>query len=251
MKLIPKELIYEGTFTIRPSEVTRHRQATAPALIHLMQEAALQNVLDLNVSAWDMSERQISWVLMHKHLEFFSFPQLGETITIQTYPAGFSKVLTYRDYKIYNHQRDLIACSSSTWLLMHTAKRKIVRIPEEIRKRGQFDTSNCLPHAQSKLPDLQHVNVEQDFIVNWHDMDFNEHLNNVRYMQWIFETVDGYTNHYQELSKLDIIYKRECHWKDTVRVKTQQITNQKYRHQLIRLSDNEEISRCETEWKER
>lgn len=248
---VPKELIFEGPFTIRTSEVTRHQQATAAALINLMQEAALQNVLEINVSAWDMSERQISWVLMRKHLDVVRMPSLGETITIQTYPAGFDKVFTYRDYKVFDQTGALIASSSSTWLLMHTVKRRIARIPEEIRARGQFDTSDCLPHAKNKLPNLEQVDIEQDFVVNWHDMDFNEHLNNVRYMQWVFETVEGYTEHSQQLSNLDIIYKQECHWKDTVRVKTQKIDNQNYKHLLIRLSDGEEIARCATSWKKR
>ncbi|MGH1339346.1 MAG: acyl-[acyl-carrier-protein] thioesterase [Aureispira sp.] len=248
---VPEELLYEGPFTIRTSEVTRHRQATAASLINLMQEAALQNVLELNVSAWDMSAQQISWVLMRKHLEIVRMPSLGETITIQTYPAGFDKILTYRDYKVFDAQRNLIASSSSTWLLMHTVKRRIARIPAEIRERGQFDTSCCLPHARNKLPDLEQVDIEKDFVVNWHDMDFNEHLNNVRYMQWVFETIEGYTEHSQQLSNLDIIYKQECHWKDVVRVKTQKIDSQMYRHQLIRLSDEEEIARCETQWKKR
>jgi acyl-ACP thioesterase len=243
--------MYEGAFTIRTSEVTRHRQATATALIHLMQEAALQNVLELNVSAWDMRQQQISWVLMRKHLDIVRLPRLGETITIQTYPAGFDKVLTYRDYKVFDAARNLIASSASTWLLMHTVKRRIARIPEEIRARGQFDTSACLPHARNKLPDLERVDLSQDFVVHWHDMDFNEHLNNVRYMQWIFETVEGYTEHRQQLLNLDIIYKQECHWKDIVRVKTQQLSNEHYRHQLIRLSDEEEIARCETTWTKR
>jgi acyl-ACP thioesterase len=245
---VPEELIYRGKFTVRTSEVTCHRQITTAALINLMQEAALQNVLELNLSAWDMRAQQISWVLMRKHLDVMRLPMLGETITIQTHPAGFDKIFTYRDYKVFDEAGALIASSSSTWLLMHTIKRRIARIPNEIRERGQFDTSQCLPHPPNKLPDLEQVDVEKDFIVNWHDMDFNEHLNNVRYMQWVFETIDGYTKYSQQLASLDIIYKQECHWKDTVRVKTQQIDNQKYRHQLIRLSDEEEIARCETNW---
>ncbi|MFK7796119.1 MAG: acyl-[acyl-carrier-protein] thioesterase [Aureispira sp.] len=245
---VPEELIYTGKFTVRTSEVTCHRQITTAALINLMQEAALQNVLELNLSAWDMRARQISWVLMRKHLDVMRLPTLGETITIQTHPAGFDKIFTYRDYKVFDESGTLITSSSSTWLLMHTIKRRIARIPTEIRDRGQFDTSQCLPHPRNKLPDLDQVDIEKDFVVNWHDMDFNEHLNNVRYMQWVFETIDGYTKYSQQLSSLDIIYKQECHWKDTVRVKTQKIDNQKYRHQLIRLSDEEEIARCETNW---
>ncbi|BDS10462.1 acyl-[acyl-carrier-protein] thioesterase [Aureispira anguillae] len=245
---VPKEFIYEGNFTIRTYEIDRARQATATSLINLMQEAAMQNVIDLKVSVWDMATSNISWVLMRKNLKIHRLPALGETIRIQTYPAGFDKVFTYRDYKVFDEKNNLLAASSSTWLLMNTIKRRIARIPEEIRVRGSFDTSACLPHAKNKLPKLTNVDFQKEFVVHWHDMDFNEHLNNVRYMQWIFETVDYYIQHTGKLEELDIIYKAECYWKDTVQVSTQKIDDSTYLHRLVRLSDQEEIAVAQTTW---
>lgn len=245
---VPKEFIYEGEFSIRTYEIDRAKRATATALINLMQEAAMQNVIDLNVSVWDLASRHISWVLMRKKLNVYRLPELGECIRIQTYPAGFDKLFTYRDYKVFDSSNQLIASSASTWLLMNTVKRKIARIPEEIRVRGNFDTSNCLPHAKNKLPALTQVDCQKEFIVHWHDMDFNEHLNNVRYMQWIFETVDYYLLHTGQLEELNIVYKAECYWKDTVQVSTQKVDEKTYLHRLIRLSDGEEIALAQTFW---
>jgi len=246
---IPKELIYEGEFTIRTYEIDRAKKATVVSLINLMQEAAMQNVIDLKVSVWDMAKQQISWVLMRKNLTIFRLPALGETIRIQTHPAGFDKLFTYRDYKVYDQNGELLAQSASTWLLMNTEKRRIARIPEEIRVRGTFDTEDCLPHAKGKLPKVTQVDYSKTFLVDWHDLDFNEHLNNVRYMQWIFETIDFYLNNEGTLTDLDIVYKQECHWKDRVQVDTQKINNNHYIHQLTRLSDNEIIAQAQTFWK--
>lgn len=245
---VPKEFIYEGEFTIRTSEIDRAKKVTATAFIDLMQEAAMQNVIDLKVSVWDMAEKSISWVLMRKNLRLYRLPTLGETIKIKTYPAGFDKLFTYRDYQVFDKDHQLLAESSSTWLLMNTIKRSIARIPEEMRLRGDFDTSQCLPHAKNKLPKLTQVDLKKTFIVNWHDMDFNEHLNNVRYMQWMFETVDYYLKHTGKLEELDIIYKAECYWKDTVEVRTQKVDEFTYLHRLVRLSDNEEIALARTRW---
>lgn len=248
---IPQELVYNGDFTIRTYEIDRNRRATVTALITLMQEAAMQNVIDLKVSVWDLAEREISWVLMRKNFQLFRLPELGETIHIQTYPAGFDKLFTYRDYKVFDSNKELLAQSSSTWLLMNTVKRRIARIPEEIRSRGIFDTSDCLPHAPNKLPKVTQVDFHKEFTIHWHDLDFNEHLNNVRYMQWIFETINYYMDERGQLEQLNIIYKQECYWKDVVRVNTQKVSDTEYLHQLIRLSDNEEIAQAQTFWKAR
>ena len=245
---VPEALVFEGNYTIRTSEVNRLRQATPTALIHLMQEAALENVLELKVSAWDLAKEHISWVLMRKHLDLYRLPELGETITIRTHPAGFERVFTYRDYEVRDAAGEVIASSSSTWLLMNTQRRSLARIPKAIVERGQFDTSDCLPHAKAKLPKLTQVDIEQQFRVNWHDMDFNEHLNNVRYMQWLFETVPGYTSLEQQLQSLNIIYQSECRWKDVVQVSTQILEQGHCLHQLVRQSDGEMIAQAETFW---
>ncbi len=245
---VPASLVFEGDYTIRTNEVNSQRQATPTALIHLMQEAALENVIDLKVSAWDLEKEQISWVLMRKHLDIRRLPHLGETITIRTFPAGFERVFTYRDYEVRDADGALIAESASTWLLMHTETRNMARIPKAIVEKGSFDNSNCLPHAKSRLPLVTAPTIEQEFRVNWHDMDFNEHLSNIRYMQWLFETVPGYTTMEQRLQTLDIIYKSECRWKDRVKIATQELGDGQYLHLLTRLSDGEEIARAQTAW---
>lgn len=245
---IPKELIYEGDFTIRTYEIDRAKFATVASLVNLMQEAAMQNVIDLKVSVWDMAEQHISWVLMNKNLKIFRLPMLGETIKVQTYPAGFDRLYTFRDYKVIDADNNIIAQSSSTWLLMDTVRRRVARIPENIRTLGTFDASNCLPRPKTQLPVIDKIGFQKDFFINWHDLDFNEHLSNIRYMQWMFETIDYYMEHKGRLQELDIIYKAECHWKDTVRVCTQKIDKTHYLHQLFRLSDNTEIAQAQTYW---
>ena len=245
---IPEELIYEGEFSIRTYEIDRSKIATVAALINLMQEAAMQNVIHLKFSVWDMEKLNISWVLMRKNLKILRLPFLGETIRIKTYPAGSDKIFTYRDYHVYSKDDQLIAQSASTWLLMNTVERSIAKIPEDIRLRGKYDTSNCLKHAKNKLPIIKSVDFQKEFIVNWHDLDFNEHLSNIRYMQWIFETVDYYIQHKGKLEELDIVYKLECRWKDTVQVCTQKVDDNLYLHRLVRLSDDALIAQAQTRW---
>lgn len=250
MKNVPEELLYSGAFTIRTYEIDRNKKATVTTLVNLMQEAAMQNVIELKVSLWDLQQQGISWVLMRKNLQINRLPDLGETITIVTHPAGFERIYTHRDYRVYDANQQLIAQSSSTWLLMNMHKRRVARIPESIRERGQFDTSDCLPRAKAKLPALSLVDYQKEFEVQWHDLDFNEHLNNVKYMQWLFETVDYYVQHKGQLTSMDILYKAECAWKEIVVVQTQSLGDGTYLHQLLRQSDGAVIAEAVTSWQE-
>jgi acyl-ACP thioesterase len=245
---IPKELIYEGEYTIRTYEIDADKTVTIASLINLMQEAAMQNVIDIKLSVWDLAEQQISWVLLRKNLQIIQLPKLNDTIRVVTHPAGFDRLFTYRDYRVFDSQDNLIAFSSSTWLLMNTETRAAAKIPDTILTRGQFDTSDCLVRPKSKLARITSPKSEKTFRVNWHDLDFNAHLSNIRYMQWMFETVDYYTQNQGKLKELNIVYKAEGHLHDEIKVQTQPIDKNTFLHQLIRLSDEKQLATAQTFW---
>jgi len=137
------------SFTIQKMPLHHRKQATIPALVKLMHEAAMQNVIDLKLSVWDLEPHQISWVLMRKNLVIHHVPKLGEQIKVVTHCAGFEKYFTYRDYKIYNQADELLAAAASTWLLMDTIKRRMTRIPDFIQ------ALECPPETACYYPNLR------------------------------------------------------------------------------------------------
>lgn len=246
---ISPNVIFKGPFTIRTYEIDRRKKVTAPGLIQLMQEAAMQNVINLNLSVWDLEDQQISWVLMRKQLDIFRLPILGETIEIETHPAGFERVFTYRDYKVYDTKGALLAQASSTWLLMDTIKRKMAPIPKYLFDYNLPDPASCLPKPRFKLPKLEQTDVKKQYEVNWYDLDFNGHLGNVKYVRWMLETMPDQVLENAELEQLQIAYKMESHWKDKVISETQKLAENHYLHRLIREKDQRELATASSFWK--
>ena len=243
------QLIKTEPFTIRTYEIDNRKQATVPALVKLMHEAAMQNVIDLKLSVWDLEPHQISWVLMRKNLLIHQLPKLGEQIKVVTHCAGFEKYFTYRDYKIFNQQDELLASAASTWLLMDTVKRRMARIPDFILSLECPREGECLPRPKNKLPKFEEASFSKEFTVGWYDLDFNQHLNNVFYLQWILETVPDELLQNGQLERIDIVYKMECQWKELVVCETQIIDSTHLLHRLIRKSDGKQLSIAETRWR--
>ena len=94
------DLKHTAEYIIRTYEIDSTKKATIPAMINLMQEAAMQNVIKMGVSVWDLEPHNISWVLMRFLLNVERIPMLGERIKIITHPAGFEKFYTYRDLSL-------------------------------------------------------------------------------------------------------------------------------------------------------
>lgn len=247
------ESIYQTErFIIRTYEIDNRKQATAPALVKLMHEAAMQHVIRLKLSVWDLEAEQISWVLMRKMLRIHRMPKLGEQIKVVTYPAGFEKFFTYRDYKVFDEKDDLIAWSSSTWLLMDTVERRLSRIPEHIlRLREQMPPpSECLPRPEDRLPRMESAQRVKTFEVNWHDLDFNMHLNNTYYVQWMIEAVPDDRLRHSTLQEFDILYRAECMWKDQIRSESSRLDDRTWLHRLVRAADSKELALGKSTWTE-
>lgn len=238
---------YTGEYKIRTYEIDRYKRVTVPALIQLMQEAAMQNVINIQLSVWDLEPHNISWVLMRKDLKINNLPKLGEQISIVTHPAGFEKFFTYRDFKVYNEQKELIATAATTWLLMDTKARRMTRIPEFI-KSFEVPAQEFLPHAGGKLPKFEQVDIQKNFTVGWHDLDFNEHLNNNIYLQWMLETVPDEVLLNCTLKRLEVQYRKEARWQDKIICETQRLGNNRFLHQLLKKEDRKELASAVTEW---
>lgn len=235
-------LSYTGTFKIRTYEIDSNKRMTIPALIQLMQEAAMQNVVELKLSVWDLESHHISWVLMRKKMVVHRLPMYGETIKIQTYPAGFEKIFTHRDFKIYDADNQLIATAATTWLLIDTVHRKMTRIPDFILKYNMPSQPYWLERPPAKLPKFAASTGSLPFLVNWHDLDFNGHLNNTYYIQWMLEVLPKEVLQNQQLLEMNIQYRMECYWKDVVLSEVEEVQKGEFRHRLVRQVDGKELA---------
>lgn len=245
-----EDFISRESFQIRTYEIDQQKRISVPALVRLMQEAAMQQVLRLKLSVWDLEPHQLAWVLMRKRLRISYYPLLDEPIQIETYPSGFERVFTHRDYRVYNRQNKQIASASSTWLLMDTEKRKMSRIPPFILAYNDLlaPSSYFLPRALNKLPAIEKVDHKRSFQVQWHELDFNLHLNNTFYVQWMLEVMPEKILQSSQLVEMDLLYRAECHWKDVVIGETQAIEENVFLHRLYREADGTELALGRSKW---
>jgi medium-chain acyl-[acyl-carrier-protein] hydrolase len=242
---------HSGTFVIRTYEIDNQKRATIPSIVKLMHEAAMQNVIGLKLSVWDLESHHISWVLMRKWLEIYRIPILGEQIHVHTYPAGFERMFTYRDYKMYDEAGQLIAASSSTWLLMDTKSRKMTGIPPFILEfQDQIPADyDYLPHPGSKLKVPERLELSQDFLIGWHDLDFNQHLNNTFYTQWMLEVLGPNILQEKQLQRLEIQYRAEGILGQMIEAQAGKEKKGQFAHRLLEKATGKEMALARSFWK--
>jgi medium-chain acyl-[acyl-carrier-protein] hydrolase len=244
-------LEHNEEFVIRTYEIDTRKRTTLSALVQLMQEAAMQHVLRLKLSVWDLESHQVSWVLMRKHLWIDRLPMLGEKIRVFTRPSGIHRIFTYRDYIVYDSNGQQIAAASSTWLLMHTEKRKMAPLPPFLKalESEMPPAADCLPRPDSKLPVLKTPDIERSFRVDWHDLDFNLHLNNTRYLQWMLETLPTDVLANDSPTTVRIEYRNEALFQQQILAETAQLADHTFLHQLKETESGNILASAVTEWR--
>lgn len=237
-------------FIIRSNEIDYQGQATLPALVGCLQEAAWENTTKLGISMYDLLEQGLTWILQRIRLEMFRYPKHHDKITVETWASGRERVFMHRDFRIYSAERELLGQATSVWLVMDVVKRQLVSVPDFITAVEIVPGQEPLPFAKGKLPQLQAAQYEQQIQVRWHDIDLNRHVTNTRYLQWALDTLPLELLEQHSLKELDIIFKAESVLGDTVTSEAAALAEQDrvYMHKLTSRDSGKELVQAKTTW---
>jgi acyl-ACP thioesterase len=149
-----------------------------------------------------------------------AWPGWKSELTVATWPSGLGRLVCLRDYQVADRAGRVLARARSWWLVMDMASRKVVRVPDAIV--AAIPASPPAPREQSPLAGLPPLHGDTDatariaFPVRRSDLDVNRHVNNTRYIAWAVEAVPEPVRLACRPSCLDISFKAETGYGDTV-----------------------------------
>lgn len=242
-------LIHFEKEKVKGYDVDMFQRATIPSMVFKMHESAMQQVLKLGVSAKELAEQNLGWILHQQYFEFFRQPDLGEELLIQTNPTGKERVFTFRDFKMWDQDKNVLAQASSSWLLMDLQHRTMVRsypkgIQEMLEVSNQFEK---LPRPPSMKFKIEKHDFEKQYQVGFHDLDFNGHLSNFFYFKWMLDSISSEWLKSNQLSTLQMRFKEECFLDDLVKVLIEKIDEKTFHH--IMLKGERILAEAITVWK--
>ena len=243
-----EQLIHFEQGQIKGYDVDIHQNATIPAMVMMMQEAAMQHVLRIGVSAKELVKENLGWVLHQQYFEFFRQPSLGEKLIIQTNPTGLERIFTYRDFQMEDENEKVVAQASSSWILMDIETRKMAKYPtfisEMLQPSNDFEKLPRPPRMKFKI---ENPDFEKTFQVGFHDLDFNGHLSNFYYFKWMLDSMPSGFLKNNQLQSLHIRFKEECYLDDEVKVLIEKVNEKTYVNVLLK--NDKILAEGKTIWK--
>ena len=241
--------IQTDNYIIRGYETDATGQLSIATLMNWMQESANRNALDYGIGMADLRKHGIGWMLMRFRLTIHQYPRYGDTVQVSTFPTKVEKYFIYRDFKVVGAEGQLLAEAASTWVTFNIERRAMIVLPDFIRALDPPEIENPLPALPLKpgfsWPETTPTITER--IIGWHDLDTNQHTNNVSYVQAVIESMPEATLRGNHLRELDLFFRAECHLHDRLLVQTW-INDESALHRLTNADDGQEVMLARSSW---
>ncbi|KAG6522609.1 palmitoyl-acyl carrier protein thioesterase, chloroplastic-like [Zingiber officinale] len=224
-RFVEERYVYRQTFVIRSHEIGPDETATMETLMNLLQETALNHVMSSGLASdgfgatHEMNLRKLIWVVTRINIQVEKYSHWGDVVEIDTWVAASGKNGMRRDWMIRDcSTQKIITRATSNWVMMNRETRRLSKLPEQVREevkpfyldRRVFFDGSCDNEKIEKLTEETAVNIKSGLAPRWSDMDVNQHVNNVKYIGWIMESVPVNVLENYHLTSMTLEYRREC-----------------------------------------
>ncbi|MDE6207405.1 MAG: acyl-[acyl-carrier-protein] thioesterase [Muribaculaceae bacterium] len=188
-------------------------------MVERVIESATRHANELGIGYDALIKHNIGWVLSRLTLEMSRFPRINEHYCLTTWIESTNKFFSLRNFAITAPGGEVLGYARTVWVAIDYATRRMAPL-------SKFDMS-LFPTAPLECPIAptpQMKALEGDCETSFYrfkycDLDFNRHVNTVRYIevlmnQWSLEHYDRYFP-----SRFDIIFHHECYYDEEIELR--------------------------------
>jgi medium-chain acyl-[acyl-carrier-protein] hydrolase len=232
----------ETSYRVRSYETGVRNRLTLPNLCNYLQEAAGDHAEALGFGILDLQSHGLSWMLSRLRVKVLREAAWGAKLKVLTWPCGVARhIIAPRDYQVFDAETgEQIAEGASEWFVVDLAALRVARPPEAFMAvvgEGLPHVSLASEPGRGKFAALAKVDASAKILVRRADHDFNDHVNNVHYVEWAFEALpDAFRN--RVATGLDIVFRQAAHAGDELESRVEIVDDSHVRVAIVRLSDN-------------
>nr|WP_300004304.1 acyl-ACP thioesterase domain-containing protein [Tissierella sp.] len=206
---------FEKKFTIPYYDCDMSAKVRPMSALKYLGEASSLHSDKLGMGADASIANNYAWILNRWRVSLDSYPKAQDKIIVETWPSRFFKFYANREFAIYDSDKMKIGKASSLWVLLDTKRGRPIRITDEI-----YDETNIVDEASfdefSEISENTQMMQELQFRVRKTDIDYNNHVNNVKYLDWMLEVIPKEIEKEYILKEFEILYKKEVKYEDMI-----------------------------------
>jgi acyl-ACP thioesterase len=178
--------VWREVFRVHSSDIGYHGRMRISNVCRYFQEVAGRHAEHLDVGYTSMRAAGLAWVLSRLSLEIRDLPRWGDEFFVETWPLGTERVLFRRDYHI-ECGGETVVSASSWWIPLDLNSRRPRRVEIDLpvlkANAGRFGIDGDFV----RIPPVTGTPPEECYTARYTDLDENHHVNNTRYVEWVFD----------------------------------------------------------------
>lgn len=212
---------YKKEYEVRIEDIRLENKATNVAILKMLEEIAERNSSEVGLGFENMPETNSAWLLLDWQIKIIKRPSYKEKVDVETWSRKIERCYGYRDFEIYNKNKELLLKGTSKWVLIDVIKRKPIRISEENIKKYQEYNDKGYDVFENEIEKIVQVpNEKQNFVrkyeVQRRDIDGNKHMNNIAYLEVANEILPFEIYQKNMYNNIRINYKKELKYGESV-----------------------------------
>ena len=233
--------------------MNRYGEASPITILTLLEETASDHCSIIGHGLYDLLKQNIGWVLISGFMKINRYPKHKENITIRTWLSGYSEIKGVRENIIFDEQGNIIGRAKGLWVFFDIKRRRPVRIFNDIKEKWSLYNEESIIHdITEKINAIDTAKYIKKFNVNRYDIDMIRHVNNIRYLQWVMESIPDEIIDKCFLHTIDARFISEAKYGDTIlSITDNDKTDNSFYHSIKVQSNNKICATAKTLWKDR
>lgn len=209
------------------------RDITLPSLILSTLDSAGIDANRLSFGISRLNSMGLSWVLLRYSMQIYRAPIPGEKINVETWIGAFSRVASTRNFHLLSESGELLGEASSQWCMIDLKTRRVADIATSGVEYSQHiqhrDINIEMPRRIASIDEAKEIQTTTHLVTE-EDLDFNNHVNTIRYIEMILNTLPPEEQSAINNKRIDIQFISEARLNEQLTIKHQNNTTFEITH---------------------
>ena len=213
---------YTASWQLTAAECGPEQTMTPPLMVTRLIEVATLHANHLGIGYARLIVDGLAWVLSRVSLEMTRWPRVGEGYTLRTWVEGCNRLFSQRNMEITSTDSgEVLGYARTIWMAIDIERRVAGEIPSLDSLATVVSDRSCPIEPAPKLrePKAEEI-VMSDYTFRYTDLDFNRHVNTVRYLELLIDQWPLPWHDSHSVRRLDMAFLHEAVYPQSVTVAT-------------------------------
>lgn len=197
--------MYKFQSRVRYSETDTDAKLSITGIMNYLQDCSTFHSEDSGVGLSYLEREKKIWLLSSWQIRVLRRPELGEEITVATWPYDFKGIYGMRNFAVHDRDGAYLVKANSCWFLMNTEEGRPIRVSKkDVEAYGAEEPKLFMDYGPRKISLPEHMEEAGRILVTKHQIDTNHHVNNAQYVDMAREVVPEGT----EIGEIRAEYKK-------------------------------------------